>query len=480
MKNRLASAVIAALTAGCVVGPDYRPPQAVPPGAAVPDRWRQGRAAAVHYAPTPAEWWRIFNDPALNRLMSDAASANLDVRQTLARIRDARAQRTAVIATGLPALDARGNLSRRYNNITGGAQSGGASPVGGGFGVGNQYINIFQSGFDAQWELDFFGGVRRAVEAADAAVQAEVENRRDIVVTVLAEVARHYLDLRANQQLLAVAETHLRSQQEVLELTKVRRRAGLASHLDEAEAQFAVAQTEAQLPDYRTLIQQAVHALGVLLGREPGALAYRLAAPAGIPAAPAAVIADLPSELLKRRPDIRRAERHIASANAAVGIATAELYPKVNLAAFLGVQNLRITDLTPVGKSWSAAATLTMPIFNWGKLNANIDSKKAQYQQACLAYQATVLTAFREVEDALAAYANERRRQAALAEAVAADRLAVDLAAERYRKGLTSFLDVLASQQALLKAETDQVASRAKLAGQLVVLYKSLGGGWVL
>jgi NodT family efflux transporter outer membrane factor (OMF) lipoprotein len=192
----------------------------------------------------------------------------------------------------------------------------------------------------------------------------------------------------------------------------------------------------------------------------------------------AAVITNLPSELLQRRPDIRRAERQLAVANASVGVATAELYPKINLAAFIGLQNTTITDFTPLGKSWSAAGSLTMPIFNWGKLNANIESKKAQFEQTFLTYQSTVLSAFKEVEDALIAYSKEQERHKALEKAVAANQLAVQLANERYQKGLTAFLDVLTSQTALYQAQSSLISSESQLSSNLIALYKSLGGGW--
>jgi NodT family efflux transporter outer membrane factor (OMF) lipoprotein len=333
-------------------------------------------------------------------------------------------------------------------------------------------------GFDAQWELDFFGGVRRAVEAADAIVESEEENNRDVLVTVLGEVARNYIELRANQKQLAVTQENLLAQQDTFKLTQIRHQAGLASMLEVAQAQTAVANTESQLPVYETQMKQSIYALSVLLGREPGALSLRLARSGAIPVASSSAIVDLPSELLLRRPDIRRAERQMAAANASVGVATAELYPKVNLAAFLGLQNTRITDFTPLGKSWSAASSITMPIFNWGKLNANIKSKKIQYDQSFLTYQSTVLTAFKEVEDALVAYANEQERHTALLEAVKADQLAVQLANELYQKGLTSFLNVLESQRALYLSQSNLVTSEAKISSNLVALYKSLGGGW--
>jgi NodT family efflux transporter outer membrane factor (OMF) lipoprotein len=457
---------------GCTVGPDYQAPRLT-----IPENWSEQRLSANIGKPQPEQWWRAFHDPVLDRLMSDAISASLDYQQALLRLRDARIQRSATLAAGLPALSARGNLSRRFNNTSAGSQTGG-SAVGGGFGVGPQHINIFQLGFDAHWELDFFGGVRRAVEAADATVDSELENSRDVLVTVLAEVARNYIELRANQQLLALANETVLLQQAIHDLTQVRQQAGLASQLEVAQARALAAETEAQVPVYETLIKNNAHQISLLLGREPGALALRLNQPGAVPGLSTPPIIELPSELLLRRPDIRRAERQMAIANAAVGVATAELYPKINLAAFLGLQNMKISDITPVGKSWSAASSLSLPIFNWGKLNAQIKSKKNHYQQSLLSYQATVLNAFKEVEDALTAYSREQARKKPLVLALEAKRLALQLANERYQKGLTSFLPVLDAQQALTEAQSRLIESEAKLARDAVALYKALGGGW--
>ncbi|MDI1276087.1 efflux transporter outer membrane subunit [Methylobacter sp.] len=459
------------LLSGCfAVGPDYQRPK-IP----IPRQWTETPAVQ---GSQPDKWWKTFNDPILDKLISDAIASNLDLKLALARVKDARALRSATIAAGLPSLDAKSSVSRRFNNSSSPASQTGTSSAGGGFGIGNQFINIFQMGFDAQWELDFFGGVRRAVESADATIDVEVENSRDVLVTLLGEVARNYIELRANQRLVTITRENLHAQQETRELTQIRQQTGLASMLEVTQAQAQAATTEAQLPNYETAVKQSIHALSVLLGKEPGALAVRLDQQGTIPAIAANAITNLPSELLQRRPDIRRAERQLAVANASIGVATAELYPKINLAAFIGLQNTTITDFTPIGKSWSAASSLTLPIFNWGKLNANINSKKAQFEQTFLTYQSTVLSAFKEVEDALIAYSKEQQRHKALAKAVAANQLAVQLANERYQKGLTAFLDVLTSQTALYQAQSLLVTSESQLSSNLVALYKALGGGW--
>jgi multidrug efflux system outer membrane protein len=468
------------LVIGCTVGPDYKRP-VVP----VPKQWSEaakdipsGLKGKRKGLPLQDKWWQTFNDPVLNQLITDAIAANLDLKQALVRVKEARAQRWITITAGLPSITGRSNVIRRFNNTSSISQTGGTSSAGAGFGVGNQLINIFQLGFDAQWELDFFGGERRAIEAADATVGSEIESSRNVLVTLLGEVAANYIELRVNQQLIAITRENLSSQQETVRLTQIRQQAGFSSMLEVAQAQSQAATTEAFLPVYETAVKQSIHALGVLLGREPGALALRLDNPGTIPAVSTVVIPDLPSELLLRRPDIRQAERQIAVANANVGVATAELYPRVNLSAFLGLQNMRITDFTPIGKSWSTAASLTLPIFNWGRINANIKSKKAQFEQAFLTYQSTVLTAFKEVENSLVAYSNEQQRHKSLAQAVAASQLAVEMADERYHRGLTTFLDVLQTQQTLYQTQRDLVDSAAQLSTDLVALYKALGGGW--
>ncbi len=462
------------LSACFAVGPDYRPPE-LP----VPKQWTEavGADSRVEIAD---KWWKAFNDPVLDKLMSDAVASNLDLKLAIERVKDARVLRSSTIAAGLPSLTAKSNVVRRFNNSSSSSsQTGGVNSAIGGVGVGNQLINIFQMGFDAQWELDFFGGVRRAVEAADATVDAEVENSRDVLVTLLGDVARNYIELRVNQRLIEIALENLHAQQEIQALMQIRQQTGLASMTEVAQTQAQSAAMQAQLPNYEALVKQAIHALSVLLGKEPGALVIRLDQQGSIPTVPANVIGgNLPSELLKRRPDIRRAERKLAVANASVGVAVADLYPKINLAAFIGLQNSRISDFTPIGKSWSTASSLTMPVFNWGKLTANIKSKKSQFEQAFLAYQSTVLSAFQDVEDTLIAYSKEQERHKALVQAVEANQLAVQLAGERYQKGLSAFIDVLEGQKELYQTQSLLVVSEAQLSRNAVGLYKALGGGW--
>jgi len=462
---------LSVLLCACAVGPDY-----VQPKTETPTHWAEAPLATADSLHLN-DWWKTFNDPVLDHLIHDAILSNLDLKIAQTRIRAARASFVGTIAAGLPNIDARSNLMRRQNNANLGFGSG-SNTSGGAISTGNQAVNIFQSGFDAAWEIDLFGGIRRAIESADANLETEEENQRDVLVTLLGEVARIYIDLRANQQLLAVTRSNLQSQEETLRLTRLRREAGLSSELEEVQSEGLTAETRSQAPVYETLVKADIHALSVLLGHAPGTLMQRLEPEGMVPVSSAAALADLPAALVQRRPDIRKAERHLVATNADIGVATAELYPKLNLTTFLGLQNTDITGLTPIGKSWSAAAALSTPIFNWGRIKANISAKEALNEQAFLSYQTTVLNAYKEVEDALVAHAQESLRIAALSQALEAQRLAMYLSTERWRKGLAAYLDVLLAERSQFQAQRQLVESQAKQSSQLVALYKALGGGW--
>ena len=469
IKTALCLAIGLALSS-CSVGPNYQAPNP-----SVPKQWSSTLSSPENPAQTSAEaWWTAFNDPILNQLIRDALVENLDLKQALLRVKDARTQRWITITAGLPSLTAKSSETQRFNNFPTGSQTTSGSSVG----AGSQVMNIFQMGFDAQWELDIFGGERRAIEAADANIDSEIENSRQILVTLLAEVARNYIQLRNYQQLTVITQNNLASQQETVQLTKIRQQAGFVSFLEVAQAEAQAKNTAAALPNYDTIIKQSIHSLSILLNKAPNALSQLLTKSAPIPSLSNPTLTSLPSELLQRRPDIRLAERLVAKASANIGVATADLYPRFNLAAFIGLQNTKISDFTPISKSWSSASTVTLPIFNWGKINANIKSKKLQHDVIFIDYEKTVLTAFKEVEDNLIAYQNELQRNQALSTAVDSSQLALEMANERYHKGLTMFLDVLQTQEALYQAQRNLVDSQAQLAVNLVALYKALGGGW--
>lgn len=459
--------VLALSLTGCVVSPDYVPPQME-----LPKKWTE--AATSKQVLDLQNWWKAFNDPILNQLINQAINANLDLKLAESRIRASRFQYNATVAAAFPSLSSHSTASRRLNNSS--STSGSSSS--GGFGVGNQLINIFQIGFDAVWEIDLFGGVQRALEVAEANNAFEEENRRDRLVTLLAEVARNYIQLRANQQVQRITLENLSSQIETLKLIRIRQRAGLISSVDGAQSEAQLATLHATLAVYETASQQAIHAIALLLGTTPNKLSTNLTVLSAIPRSKNPALADLPSELLRRRPDIRMAERKLAASHAEIGIAINEQYPKINLSAFLGLQNMSITSFTPIGKSWSTAATLTLPIFNWGRIQSNIKIKEALNEQAFIAYQSTVLNAFKEVEDALVAQVQERQRGMDLEKSLKAQQLLLSLATERYRKGLNSYLEVLDAQRGVYSAQREQLDGLAKQSLQLVALNKALGGGW--
>ena len=444
------------LLSGCMLGPDY-----VRPDLDLPAQHRAPATLDVAQADSLADiaWFDLFDDPELSALLREAVAQNLDLQQALARVDEARARTGYQRSFLWPTVQ--GQLGTTPSpGLPGGNDS------------------SYSLGLGLNWELDFFGGVRRAIESADALLDSEEEGRKDVLVTLLGEVARTYIELRSNQQMLAVTRDNLQSQEETLRLTRLRRDAGLSSELEVAQSEGLTAETRSQAPVYETAVKQAIHALGVLLGQPPGKLAPRLEPEAPVPVSADPGLADPPANLVQRRPDIRKAERRLAATNADIGVATAELYPKVNLTTFLGIQNTNIAQFTPVGKSWSMAASLSTPIFNWGRIQANIKAKNALNEQAFLNYQATVLNAYQEVENALVAHAEEGQRIAALRQGMEAQQLALSLSNERWRRGLAAYLDVLLAERSLFQVQREWVESQAKQSAQLVALYKALGGGW--
>src|SRR6266404_6728594 len=353
-KFRIATAGLIVLASGCAVGPNYQKPD-LP----VPAGWQEAQQSGVDTKSADlTRWWTKFNDPLLNSLVGQAVQSNLDLRLAEARIREARAIRAVTAAGEWPTVDVSGSYTRQRLSKNAFLTPGTTS-----FGF-NLPPDLYNAGFDASWEIDVFGGVRRSVEAADATVEATVEDRRDVLVTLLGEVARNYIDLRGFQRQLAVARANLQTQQDTLELTQVRFQAGLASDLDVAQQETQVNTTAAQIPILESSLKQEAYALDVLLALEPGALWNELAKETAIPNLPPEVLVGLPSELLRRRPDIRRAERQLAAATAQVGAATADLFPKFSLTGIAGLQSVSASDwLSRGSRFWSIGPTISWPVF---------------------------------------------------------------------------------------------------------------------
>jgi multidrug efflux system outer membrane protein len=449
--------------AGCSVGPSYREPEI-----AVPELWSEALPASS--AATGSRWWTTFRDPQLDALVERALLANLDLMAAETRVREARASRRVVAAPLLPFADANAaySRSRTSDNIIGG---------GVGFNIGEN--DLFQAGFDAGWELDIFGGTRRAVEAADADVEASEFERADVMLVVLGEVSRNYIELRGHQRQVEVARRNLAAQRETLDLTRARAAGGLASGLDVARAESLVNTTASDIPVLESLASQATHRLGVLLGENPGALSTELASVRPIPAAAPSLPSVLPSELLRRRPDIRRAERQLAASTARVGVATADLYPKFSLVGNAGLASLTASDFFRADSAtWSIGPSISWPIFRGGQIVATIEVREAQAARALLAYRGTILGALEEVENAIVSFDREKERRRALVEAVTADESAVALADELYRRGLSDFLSVLDARRTLFRSQLSLARSEASVSAYLVALHKALGGGW--
>ncbi len=441
--------------AGCKVGPNFQPPETP-----VPNEW----VGPVPPPPTAAEqdlaqWWPVFKDPTLTSLIERAIQSNLDLQLAQARVRQARAAR-GVAASGLgPTVNATGSYLRSGTAI--------------------RTTDLYQTGFDAAWELDIFGGIRRNVEAATANLEAAEDARLNTLVTVSAEVAVNYIDLRGFQEEIAIAQRNLKAQQRSAELTKQRFQGGFVSGLDVANAEAQVATTAAQIPSLEQSAQQAIYSLSLLLGLEPGALLAELTPPEAIPAAPPAVPVGVPSELLRRRPDIRQAEAQIHAATAQIGVATADLFPSFSLTGNLGTEGSKFSSLTNwSNRFWSIGPSASWTLFATGRIVSNIEVQKALQEQSLITYRQTVLTALQDVENALIASAQEQEHYKFLTEAVAANRRAVDLATKLYTQGETDFLNVLQAQGSLYLSETALAISARTLATNLVALYKAVGGGW--
>lgn len=462
--TKLAGMVLTLLLAGCAVGPDYRTPEVSAP-AAWHSTMKGGLKSVSPEAAQLARWWNGLDDPQLSRLIEQAVANNLDLKLAQARLSEARARRGVSAADRFPTLNARAgaNRSRSSEEM--------------GFG-GGSIGETWSAQFDASWELDVFGGKRRALEAADASLEASREDLRDVQVSLLAEVALNYVELRSYQARLAIALSNLATQTETWQIARWRHEAGLTTQLDEDQARLNLEQTRSQLPALQTGLEQSKNRLAVLLGRKPGELA-KLETPAAIPHIPVEVAVGIPADTLRNRPDLRRAERQLAAATAQVGVATAALYPNFSLSGTLGLQALSSANLLQASaRMFSVAANAGWVLFDAGRIRQNIEVQNALQEQALIRYESAVLGALRDVENALVAYAEEQNRRVALADAVQAAQSAARLAANQYAAGLIDFQAVLDTQRSLLSLQDQLSQSEAAVTANLARLFKALGGGW--
>ncbi len=464
----IAAGLSAVIFSGCMVGPEYHPPQPT----VAPSAWEGVSEIPVVNEPYVVtaqtadltRWWRQFNDPILNELVEEAVKANLDLKIAETSLRQARALRGIALGALWPSVAASVSYQRLHDAAN--------MP-------GNRTEDLYQSGLDAVWELDLFGGFRRNFEAAGANVQAAIENIRDVQVSLIAEVALDYIQLRGYQQQIVIAQNNLKAQQHTADITRRLDIAGFDSALDVAEAESNVASTESQIPVFETSAQQSIYALSVLLAQPPAALLEKLS-PAGIiPGIPAKIPAGLPSELLRRRPDIRQSEAQLHAATAQIGVAVAQLFPSFSLTGSVNWQsNMLRTWWTNAGRSFSFGPSANWPVFQGGAAISNVRLQEALRDQSFITYQKTVLAAFQDVENALFAFKKEQEHRKSLSDAVLANQKAVDLSLQLFTEGQIQFLNVLEAQLSLYTSQNALVQSEDNIATDLIAIYKALGGGW--
>jgi NodT family efflux transporter outer membrane factor (OMF) lipoprotein len=458
----LLSAVIM-LSACTTVGPDYSPPEMQTPG-----EWHQECAGITIDKESEqkilAKWWTTFNDPVLSDLMEQAVAGNLNLKQALNSVRQASIQRGITDADRFPSVNSSGSAGRSYSKDTSGDFTG---------------TNSFRLGLDASWEVDLFGGIRRSIEAADANLEATEESYRDVLVSLLAEVALNYIEVRSYQAQLLVAESNLRSQEETYNITKWRYQAGLTTELDVENASKNLEQTRSQIPSLKSGLEQAKNRIAVLVGREPGALDSEIDEYRPVPVAPNEISLGIPADLLRRRPDLRKAERELAAQTAKIGVAEANLYPKITLSGNIGLSALNLGDLFGSDSlSTGASSGISWPVYSAGRIMKNIEIQYAAQEQKLIAYRAALLTALEDVENAMTSYTYDLARRASLLKASESAEQAAETSRAQYSSGLIDFQSVLEAESTLLTFQNNVVQSDAQIIKDLIGLYKALGGGW--
>jgi len=483
--STLRSLVLASLgctLAGCAVGPNF-----VRPKPDVPAQWSStavgnSTGGAAHVTSEGAQtiaWWSTFNDAALTSLVQQSATENLDVKQAVLRIQEAQAQ-AAVVAGGLwPSLSANGSWSRQRistntpNGVIFGLNFPGLPPI-----LTNPFSQ-YQLGLGASWTPDLFGTERRSIEAANAQMQAAVEGGHAVLLSMVSDVAATYIDLRGAQLRRSILERSLATQRDLLQLTRDRRNAGLTSDLDVENATAEVGTTQAQVPLADREITVDINQLSQLMAKQPQALRAELGGTQPVPPVPPVVPIGLPSDLARRRPDIRQAEANLHAATAQVGVAVSNYFPQLTLTAAGGFQSVGLSRLIETASRFASfGPAIELPIFEGGRLRATVRLQRLKAKEAAVIYAQTVLTALNQVEDALAAYASDQARRDSLQTAVTASRNARQLARQRYQSGVASFIDVLDAERSEEQNELALADATTAVSADLVQLYRALGGGW--
>ncbi len=464
VRKHASGLMIILVLSGCAsVGPDY-----IRPGSLLPSRWNTesgcNSAAVRLHTGLMARWWSTFSDPELTDLIERAIRGNTDLRKAVARIREARARQGISRAALFPSVTGSGSVQH--------TQAGSQTGV---IAVPYQY----SLGLDATWDPDIFGGKRRSVEAYQADLDASVEDMRDVLVTLVSDVASSYLDVRSYQTRLSIAEANRDSQQETYQITEWRFEAGLTTALDVEQARYNLDQTRAEIPTLQTSLEEAKNGIAVLLGLNPGSLQGELAERKPIPLASSEIAIGVPADVLRNRPDVRRTERKLAAQTARIGVAVADLYPNLTLTGTIGLEAISPGKLFSSGSRTSGYSPgLSWTIFDAGSIRQNIEVQNALQEQALIEYEASILSALKEVNNALVAYAQEQVRRQSLIEASQAAKRAVAIAENQYSSGLIDFTVLLDDQRSLLTLQDSLAQSEAAVMSDLITLYKTLGGGW--
>jgi multidrug efflux system outer membrane protein len=455
------------LFSGCKVGPDY-----VRPESSVPDQWHEKAVQGLEDGSADLQtWWTVFDDPILEDLIGRSHVDNLDLRIAYARVMESRARLGVASGQYWPNVDGVGFYSRDRVSENGlAAPLDGSSP---------DQTDLYGFGVDASWEIDVFGRISRSVEGAQASMEASVENYRDILVSLYSAVAQSYIDLRATQTRLKYTVNNAELQRGTLKLTQDRREAGLVPQLDVEQAKLVLASTEAVIPTFRQFEAEAIHRLSVLLGQPPAALYDELSMAADVPDVPEEVTASLPAELLRQRPDIRRAERILAAQTAEIGVATAGLYPAFSLSGTFALEGQDFSDTGDWdSRAWGFGPAMRWNLFDGKRIRNRIKVQEARAEQAMADYELTILEALEEVENAMVSFEQEKQRLGDLHRSVVAAQESVKLVGTLYENGLTDFNNVLDMQRSLTVQQDLFAESQGAVANNLVRIYTSLGGGW--
>lgn len=468
--GRLAKSIaMASLLAlgGCMVGPDFQQPES-----GLPLVWRdqepQGLMNEGHVA---NNWWDQFHDPVLSQLVNQVFASNLDLKMAAERLSQSKAIYQSVASDRLPSVDGGVSYSRGRSSQKGLADIAGLD--------GKENFNVWDTGIDSMWELDLWGRVKRAVEAADAKVTVAQSDRQAVYLSLMAETASNYIRLRGIQELLEVTQQNLDTANKTVTLTQIKFQQGVATDLDVSEASALLASIQARIPSLQQQAAERMNALSLLTAQPPASLNTLLTKRLPIPSLNERIAMGVPSELAQRRPDIRRAEAELHAATASIGIAKANFYPSITLSGSLGFQANQLSDLG----SWSThrfafGPSINVPIFEGGRLKAMLKLSEGQQKEAALNYQKVVLSAWHEVDDAVSGLENQQKRERHLEEAVAQSQKALTSAQSQYKQGTTDYLNVLSVQNSLLANESALATSKASQSLAAVRLYKALGGGW--